>query len=124
MRKIINFLLSFVKFSLPAIALLGGILAITVSFNIQLEDKDEPIMVAEIVAIGDKIEVNVIEGEYDASGIYWVNVNSSTTVKTSDGKSIKLSDLAVGDRIEITYSGQVMMSYPPQIVAKKITKLS
>ena len=28
--------------------------------------------------------------------------------------------LKVGDTVEITYGGQVMMSYPPQIVALKI----
>ena len=124
MRKIINFLLSFVKISLPTIAILGGLLAISISFNIQLEDKDEPIMVAEIVAIGDKIEVNVIEGEYDASGTYWVITGEDTVYETADGKAISADSLKVGDKIEITYSGQVMMSYPPQIVAKKITKLS
>ena len=81
-------------------------------------------MIAEIVAIGDKIEVEVIEGEYGASGIYWVIVSSDAVLETSDGKSINVSDLSAGDRIEIIYSGQVMMSYPPQIVAKKITKLA
>lgn len=86
-------------------------------------DTDGPKMVAEIIAISDKIEVNVIEGDYGASGIYWVNVSSTTVFKTEDGRGIKLSDLSVGDRIEVRYSGQVMMSYPPQIVAKKITKL-
>jgi hypothetical protein len=81
-------------------------------------------MVAEIIAISDKIEVNVIEGEYGASGIYWVNVSSTTLLETEDGACIKLSDLSVGDRVEIKYSGQVMMSYPPQIAAIKITKLA
>ena len=80
-------------------------------------------MTAEIIAIGDKIEVEVIEGEYGASGIYWVIVSSDAVLETSDGKPINISDLSAGDRIAIIYSGQVMMSYPPQIVAKTITKL-
>jgi hypothetical protein len=80
-------------------------------------------MTAEIVAIGDKIEVNVIEGEYGASGIYWVIADGNTPCFDADGSTIKFSSLKVGDRIEITYSGQVMMSYPPQIVAKRIVVL-
>lgn len=80
-------------------------------------------MVAEIKSISDVIEVEVIEGEYDTSGIYWVHVSSATIFETDIGDRINLSDLSVGDRIAIIYSGQVMMSYPPQIVAKKIVKL-
>ena len=81
-------------------------------------------MVAEIKSISDVIEVEVIEGEYGASGIYWVKVSSSAVLEAKDGSAIKFTDLSIGDRIEIIYSGQVMMSYPPQIVAKKITKLA
>lgn len=88
------------------------------------EDIDGVRMVAEIVAIGDKIEVEVIDGEYGASGIYWVNVGETTVFKDADGGSIEPSDLSVGDQIEIIYSGQVMMSYPPQIMARKITLIA
>ena len=84
---------------------------------------DSPKMVAEIIAIGDKIEVEVIEGDYGASGVYWINYSSSTTISSSGGGTLKLGDLSVGDKVEIIYNGQVMMSYPPQVVAKKITKL-
>ena len=38
-----------------------------------------------------------------------------------DGEHISRGALRVGDTVEIVYSGQVMMSYPPQIVARKIT---
>ncbi len=86
-------------------------------------DADGVKMTAEIVAIGEKIEVNVIDGEYGASGIYWVITGSDTVYATADGMTIPPSALKVGDRIEITYGGQVMMSYPPQIVAKKIVVL-
>ena len=81
-------------------------------------------MTAEIVAIGEKIEVNVIEGEYGASGIYWVITGIDTLYLNEDGGVTFRSSLSVGDRVEITYSGQVMMSYPPQIVAKKIVVLN
>ena len=78
-------------------------------------------MTAEVVFVGDKLEVNVIEGEYGASGPYWVITSSETVIVDQSGK--RISKLNVGDKIEIIYSGQVMMSYPPQIVAKKITLL-
>ena len=79
-------------------------------------------MTATIVAVGEKIEVEVISGPYDASGPYWVITNGETCYQNADGKRINRDDLAVGDRVEITYGGQVMMSYPPQIVATAITK--
>ena len=77
-------------------------------------------MTAIVKNIGDKIEVEVIEGEYDASGIYWVNYSSETVFTNVDNVYLSVSDLKVGDTIEITYGGQVAMSYPPQIFAKKI----
>ena len=77
-------------------------------------------MTAVIKNIGDKIEVEVIEGEYGASGTYWVNVSEDTVYTDSDNVRLSLSSLNVGDVIEITYGGQVAMSYPPQISAKKI----
>ena len=77
-------------------------------------------MTAIIKNIDDKIEVEVIEGEYGAFGIYWVNIGSDTIYLDENGSSIKKSSLKIGDTVEITYGGQVMMSYPPQIVAQKI----
>lgn len=85
------------------------------------EDIDGAKMTAEVVFVGEKLEVNVIEGEYGASGPYWVITSPETVIIDSSGR--RISKLNVGDKIEIIYSGQVMMSYPPQIVAKKITLL-
>lgn len=90
----------------------------------QDQNSNSPRMVAEIIAIGDKIEVEVIEGDYGANGVYWINYSSTTTIVSKDGGKLKLGDLSVGNRIEVIYNGQVALSYPPQIVAKKITKLS
>ena len=70
-----------------------------------------------------KIEVDVIEGEYGASGIFWVIVSDTTVLSGQDGERIALSDVKAGDTVEIRYGGQVMMSYPPQIVAGSITIL-
>ena len=66
------------------------------------------------------LEVEVIEGEYGASGIYWVIISKDTVFADANGNRISKNSLKVGDTIEITYGGQVMLSYPPQIVAKKI----
>ena len=67
------------------------------------------------------IEVEVIESEY-ASGPYIVHTSSAAFIN-ADGQPLDPSEIAVGDTLQISYSGQVMMSYPPQIVALKIQKL-
>lgn len=77
-------------------------------------------MTAIVKNIGDKIEVEVIEGDYGAEGIYWVNYSNETVITNSENVRLSVDDLKVGDTIEITYGGQVAMSYPPQIFAKKI----
>ena len=105
-----------------ALLALGGCENTDLLPNREKDEDDGYRMVAEIIAVGDKLEVEVIEGEYGASGIYLVNVGEATLYR-SEGGSITKDDLSAGDKIEIIYSGQVMMSYPPQIVAKQITKL-
>lgn len=77
-------------------------------------------MTAKIIAIGEKIEVEVIEGEYGATGPYWVITSPETTYLDKNGNVVSRLSISVGDTVEIVYSGQVMMSYPPQIVALKI----
>ena len=79
-------------------------------------------MTARITEISSYIEVEIIKDEYN-SGILWVLVDNLTPIKNAEGKSILLSDLKAGDKIEIIYSGQVMLSYPGKIVAKAITVL-
>ena len=69
----------------------------------------------------DRLEVEVIESDY-AFGIYIVHTDTAAFID-AEGKAIEASDIKVGDTIEINYGGQVMMSYPPQIVAYKIKKL-
>ena len=86
----------------------------------EVENVEGVKMTAVIKALNENIEVEVIEGEYGASGIYWVKISSDATIFDSNGARITKSNLKVGDVIEITYSGQVMLSYPPQIVALQI----
>ena len=84
---------------------------------------DDYKMLAVITNIGDKIEVDVVESEI-ATGPYWIITSNNTKFVDSKGVSIELTDLQIGDKVEILYGGQVMMSYPPQIVASKITIIS
>ncbi len=74
---------------------------------------------ARITAIGEKIEVEVYDSDY-AFGPYWVITADATTYEDVDGTAIERADLTVGDNVEITYGGQVMQSFPPQIVARSI----
>lgn len=83
---------------------------------------DKVKMTAIIDNIGEHIEVTVLESEY-TSGVHWVITAEQTQYLNSDGSRISRSELRVGDKVEILYSGQVMLSYPPQIVAAKITKI-
>ena len=66
------------------------------------------------------IEVEIVDSQI-AFGKYIVLVDSGTVYQNSEGKSISRDDLKVDDVIEISFSGQVMMSLPPQIYAHKIT---
>ena len=80
------------------------------------------VLKAVVNTVTDRLEVEVIDSDY-AFGVYWVLINDSTKYENSEGGVISLSDIHPGSTIEITYGGQVMMSYPPQIVAQKVTLL-
>ena len=77
------------------------------------------IMSARVKSLGEKLLVEVIESPY-ADGEYVVNTSPTTNVITADGAAAFLSDIKVGDTIEITYTGQVMLSLPAQIIALEI----
>lgn len=81
---------------------------------------DDFVLKAKVISVNDRnIEVEVIESDY-AFGVYWVLTNESTVYFDKDGSSINRVDIKPDSTVEITYGGQVMMSYPPQIVAHKI----
>ena len=77
-------------------------------------------MTATVQSVGEKIQVDVVQAEY-TSGIHWVITSEATEFFGKNGDPIDRADLAPGDTVEILYNGQVMMSYPPQIVAVRIT---
>ncbi len=95
------------------------LLCLTTCGNRDKDETTEYQMIAEIVKIEDKIEVTVVESPI-ADGPYLVITGEDTAYQNAKEKSITRDDLAVGDTVLITYSGQVMMSYPPQIVALSI----
>ena len=79
-------------------------------------------MTAEVLSVGDRIHVNVIESKY-TFGEHIVITGENTKYFDVCGEKIHREDIKVGDRVEIFYNGQVMMSYPPQIVARKIIRI-
>ena len=79
-------------------------------------------MKAVVTALGEKIEVNVTESEY-ATGPFWIITSSETVFLDKNGDKISKADIRVGDTLVITYNGQVMMSYPPQVSAISVKKL-
>ena len=79
-------------------------------------------MVAEVRDTGEKIEVEVLKSQY-AAGTYLVITSDKTEFSSKEEGEISRSDIHIGDTVEIVYGGEVMLSYPPQIVAIKIKKL-
>ncbi len=84
-------------------------------------ENDEFVFKGRVTSVSNPyhIEMEIIDSEI-AFGIYWVNVGSQTEYIGSDSVPINREDIKVGDTIEVVFSGQVMMSYPPQISAQKI----
>lgn len=89
--------------------------------NSNIEDVDTMYfeMMGIVKNVGERIEIEVIESNY-AFGIYWIITSDETKYYNNSYEEISKDDLFIGDKIIITYSGQVMMSYPPQVVAYKI----
>ena len=83
------------------------------------DGREEFFLIGEVTNITDRIELNVIEGEY-AYGIYHVLVSDQTDIFGKDGGKITLNGIKIGDTVRVIYGGQVMMSYPPQIAAFEV----
>ncbi len=77
------------------------------------------IMRARVLGVGQYIDVEVTESEY-TSGPHRVITDRTTEYLGVDGERIGREEIRVGDMVEILYGGQVMMSYPPMIVAMRI----
>ena len=83
------------------------------------QNKSEFILKAIVKKVGEHIEVEVIESDY-AFGIYWILTPNTTVYYNANGSKINRQNIKVGDTVEISYSGQTMLSFPPQVVAYSI----
>lgn len=80
-------------------------------------------MIARITEIGERITVEVTGSPY-TFGVHVVHTPEETLYLDESGKPLPRTALSVGDVVRIDYSGQVMLSYPPQIVAARIQRLN
>ena len=71
----------------------------------------------------DHIAVEVIESDI-AFGIYWIRTGIQTVYTSANGGFITRDDIKAGQTVKIVYSGQMMMSYPPQVVDWSISVIS
>ena len=76
-----------------------------------------------VFEVAELLGVEMEETEF-SSGPYHVITGEDTTYFDADGNQTAKDAIKVGDVIEITFSGQVMMSYPPKISAKSIKIVS
>ena len=74
-----------------------------------------------VTAVDNKyyIAMEIVDSNV-AFGVYHVLVGDQTVFINSDGATISRDQIKVGDTIEVVFSGQVMLSMPPQIAAQKI----
>lgn len=83
---------------------------------------DEYKLLAVVNAITDaELEVTVADNDGVHFGEYRILTSSATRYYAQDGVKIDRSAVEVGDTIEVTYNGQVMRSFPPQVVATSVT---
>ena len=110
----------FIKFASSLLILMALTACDTAGSGDNTNIGDEFKLTATVIAVNEKIEVDVVESQY-ASGIYLVITSTETKYYDNAGNEISREEIRAGDTVEILYGGQVMMSYPPQIVAARIT---
>ena len=76
-------------------------------------------MEATVTEVGKRLLVEVTKSEY-TSGPHVVLVNESTVIQDASGTPLCAQSIKIGDKLTVLCSGQVMLSYPPQIVAIRI----
>ena len=88
--------------------------------SIKLEES-EAVYRGKVTSLGDSyaLEMEIVDSEI-AFGPYRVLIGDITTFYGVNGEKIDREDIELGDVIEVVFSGQVMMSYPPQIAAKRV----
>ena len=88
--------------------------------SIKLEE-GEVVYRGRVTKLGDKreMEMEIVDSTI-AFGPYRVLIGDSTTFYGASGEEIDRETIELDDIIEVVFSGQVMMSYPPQIAAKRV----
>ena len=88
--------------------------------SIKLEE-GEVVYRGRVTKLGDKreMEMEIVDSTI-AFGPYRVLIGDSTTFYGVNGEEIDRETIELDDIIEVVFSGQVMMSYPPQIAAKRV----
>ena len=76
-----------------------------------------------VFEVSELLGVQMEETEY-SSGPYHVITGEETTYFDESGAPTSRDSVKIGSVIEVTFSGQVMMSYPPKISAKSIQIVS
>ena len=110
------------KYTVVALILLTCLL-----FACSIEGGNENVegakMVAIIKNIDDKIEVEVIEGDYGAFGVYWVLVNSDTVYLNENGNRVFKSAIKVGDTVETISESTSLSSTSLSLDASTVNSL-
>lgn len=88
--------------------------------SIKLEE-GEVVYRGKVTSLGDRyaLEMEIVDSTI-AFGTYRVLIGDTTTFYGVNGEEITREDIHLDDIIEVVFSGQVMMSYPPQIAAKRV----
>ena len=77
----------------------------------------------EVTALGNELCVLMDETQY-SFGLYHIITSDTTQYFDKNGLPTNREAIQIGQRIEIAFSGQVMLSYPPKIAARSIRILS
>ena len=88
--------------------------------SIKLEE-GEVVYRGKVTSLGDRyaLEMEIVDSTI-AFGTYRVLIGDTTTFYGVNGEEIDRETIELDDIIEVVFSGQVMMSYPPQIAAKRV----
>lgn len=111
--------IKFLLLSLLSLCLLAGCTAVK---GEGAHPEEEYTLIGRVTEIGENILVEAEESE-TAFGPYLVHTPSTTVYTDVAGNRTDRDSISVGDRVRIAYGGQVMLSYPPQIVAYSISVL-
>lgn len=112
-----------IKFLLSALLLpLCLLVGCTSALGEGAHPAEEYTLIGRVTELGEHLLIEAEESE-TAFGPYLVHTPSTTAYTDAEGNPLRRADIAVGQRVKITYSGQVMLSYPPQIVAYSVTVL-